>query len=94
MDIEAYAIAIPPQEPGAGTHAPGSYTFVPERTTPDRKAVMNIGARSILILAAVVLFVIAFIDESSADLVALGLAAFAASFVADDFVGGRTLGRR
>ncbi len=56
---------------------------------------MNIGVRSILILAAVVLFVIAiFVDENYPDLVALGLAAFAASFVADDFVGGAGVGRR
>jgi hypothetical protein len=55
---------------------------------------MNIGVRSILILVAVVLFVIAiFVDENWADLVALGLAAFAASFVADDFVGGGGFGR-
>jgi hypothetical protein len=59
------------------------------RTILERKAGMNIGVRSILILAAVVLFVIAiFVDENWADLVALGLAAFAASFVAEDFVGG------
>ena len=55
---------------------------------------MNIGVRSILILAAVVLFVIAiFVDENWADLVALGLAAFAASFVADELVGGRLSSR-
>jgi hypothetical protein len=67
---------------------------VPGRTILDRKAAMNIGVRSILILAAVVLFVIAiFVDENYPDLVALGLAAFAASFVADEFVGG-SVGRR
>jgi hypothetical protein len=50
---------------------------------------MNIGLRSILILAAVVLFVLAlFIDDNYGDLVALGLAAFAASFVADELIGG------
>jgi hypothetical protein len=50
---------------------------------------MNIGLRSILILAAVVLFVLAiFIDENYSDLLALGLAAFAASFVADEVIGG------
>ena len=50
---------------------------------------MNIGLRSILILAAVVLFVLAlFIDDNYSDLIALGLAAFAASFVADDILGG------
>jgi hypothetical protein len=55
---------------------------------------MNIGVRSILILVAVVLFLIAiFVDENWSDLVALGLAAFAASFVADEFVGG-SVGRR
>ena len=56
---------------------------------------MNIGLRSILILAAVVLFVLAlFIDENYSDLLALGLAAFAASFVADEVIGGRGLTRR
>ena len=66
-----------------------SYRFVPGRTILDRKAAMNLGVRSILILAAVVLFVIAiFVDDNWTDLVALGLAAFAASFVAEDFVGG------
>jgi hypothetical protein len=67
---------------------------VPARTILDRKAGMNIGLRSILILAAVILFIIAiFVDENWTDLVALGLAAFAASFVADDFVGGGGFGR-
>ncbi len=55
---------------------------------------MNFGLRSILILAAVVLFVLAiFIDDNYPDLLALGLAAFAASFVADEFMGGRGLVR-
>ena len=56
---------------------------------------MNIGVRTILVLAAVLLFVVAiFLEDRWGDLLALGLAAFAASFVADEFVGGRTLGNR
>jgi peptidoglycan/LPS O-acetylase OafA/YrhL len=46
------------------------------------------GLRALLLLVAVVLFVIAvFSDEHYADLLAWGLAAFAASFVADDLAG-------
>lgn len=46
---------------------------------------MKYGLRTLLLLAAVVLFVIAlFSDENWSDLVALGLAATAASFVVDD----------
>ena len=45
----------------------------------------NIGLRSILLLVAIVLFVIAvFSDTNWSDLVAWGLAAFAASFLAGD----------
>ena len=45
---------------------------------------MNLGLRTILLLAAVVLFVIAvFSDENYADLLALGLAAFAGAFLSD-----------
>ena len=45
---------------------------------------MNFGLRTILLLAAVVLFVIAvFTDENWSDLVALGLAAFAGAFLSD-----------
>ena len=45
---------------------------------------MNLGLRTILLLAAVVLFVIAvFSDENWSDLVALGLAAFAGAFLSD-----------
>jgi hypothetical protein len=45
---------------------------------------MNLGVRTILLLAAVVLFVIAvFSDENYADLLALGLAAFAGAFLSD-----------
>jgi hypothetical protein len=45
---------------------------------------MNFGVRTILLLAAVVLFVIAlFSDENWSDLVALGLAAFAGAFLSD-----------
>ena len=45
---------------------------------------MNLGLRTILLLAAVVLFVIAvFSDENYADMLALGLAAFAGAFLSD-----------
>jgi hypothetical protein len=45
---------------------------------------MSFGVRTILLLAAVVLFVIAmFSNENFADLLALGLAAFAGAFLAD-----------
>ena len=45
---------------------------------------MNFGVRTILLLAAVVLFVIAvFSTENYADLLALGLAAFAGAFLSD-----------
>jgi hypothetical protein len=45
---------------------------------------MNLGFRTILLIAAVVLFVLAvFTDENWADLVALGLAAFAGAFLSD-----------
>ena len=45
---------------------------------------MSFGLRTILLLAAVVLFVIAiFTDDNWSDLVALGLAAFAGAFLAD-----------
>ena len=45
---------------------------------------MNLGLRTILLLAAVVLFVICvFSEENYADLLALGLAAFAAAFLSE-----------
>jgi hypothetical protein len=45
---------------------------------------MSFGVRTILLLAAVVLFVIAlFSDENYSDLLALGLAAFAGAFLSD-----------
>jgi hypothetical protein len=45
---------------------------------------MTFGVRTILLLAAVVLFVIAlFSNENYADLLALGLAAFAGAFLSD-----------
>jgi peptidoglycan/LPS O-acetylase OafA/YrhL len=46
---------------------------------------MNLGLRTILLVVAIILFVIAvFSDTSYSDLIAWGLAAFAASFVAGD----------
>ena len=45
---------------------------------------MNLGLRTILLLAAVVLFVVCvFSEENYADLLALGLAAFAGAFLSD-----------
>jgi hypothetical protein len=45
---------------------------------------MNLGVRTILLIAAVVLFLIAvFSDENYFDLLALGLTAFAAAFLSD-----------
>ena len=45
---------------------------------------MNFGLRTILLLAAVVLFVLALLmDDNWTDLVALGLAAFAGAFLSD-----------
>jgi hypothetical protein len=44
---------------------------------------MNIGVRTILLLAAVVLFVIAVFTDDPTDLWSLGLAAFAGAFLSD-----------
>jgi hypothetical protein len=44
---------------------------------------MNIGVRTILLLAAVVLFVIAVFTDDPSDLWSLGLAAFAGAFLSD-----------
>ena len=45
---------------------------------------MTFGIRAILLAVAVVLFLIAFLsDENYADLLALGLASFAAAFLVD-----------
>ena len=44
---------------------------------------MNFGVRTILLLAAVVLFVIAVFSDNPADLWSLGLAAFAGAFLSD-----------
>ena len=56
---------------------------------------MNFGLRTILLLAAVVLFIVAlFSDENYSDLVALGLAAFAGAFLAEGLGwADRTFGR-
>jgi hypothetical protein len=46
---------------------------------------MRLGIRSLLLIVAVVLLVLAaIVDDNSFDLLALGLAAFAAAFVVDD----------
>jgi hypothetical protein len=57
---------------------------------------MNFGLRTILLLVAVVLFVIGvFSDENWADVVALGLAAFAGAFLSDALgYADRTFGSR
>jgi hypothetical protein len=45
---------------------------------------MNFGLRTILLFAAVILFVIAlFLEENYADVLALGLAAFAGAFLVE-----------
>ena len=54
---------------------------------------MRLGLRSLLVALAVILFVLSvLIDENAFDFLGFGLAAFAASFIVDDFVGG-SLGR-
>ena len=56
---------------------------------------MNFAPRSILLIVAILLFVLALLlDDNWSDLVALGLAAFAASFVVDEVVGARGIGTR
>ena len=56
---------------------------------------MRFTLRTILLLAAVVLFVVALMsDENYSDLLALGLAAFAGAWLVDELgVGTRTFGR-
>ena len=55
---------------------------------------MKLGLRSILLLAAVVLFLVAiFVDKDQIKWLSAGLAAFAASFFVGDLSGGR-FGRR
>ncbi|MBA2359926.1 MAG: hypothetical protein H0V79_03135 [Actinobacteria bacterium] len=50
---------------------------------------MRLGLRSLLLALAVILFIVSAVtDENQFDLLAFGLAAFAASFVVDDVVGG------
>ena len=45
---------------------------------------MNLGLRTILLLAAVILFLISvFANENAGDLLAFGLAVFAAAFLSD-----------
>jgi hypothetical protein len=56
---------------------------------------MNIGIRTILLGLALVLFVIAvFTDENYADLLALGLAAFAAAWLVEELGVGERLTSR
>jgi hypothetical protein len=56
---------------------------------------MNITVRTILLAAAVVLFVLALlIDDNWTDLVAIGLAAFAGAYLADDLGVGGPIGTR
>ncbi len=50
---------------------------------------MRLGLRSLLVALAVILFILSvLIDENAFDFLAFGLAAVAASFIVDDFVGG------
>jgi hypothetical protein len=56
---------------------------------------VTLGLRSILLLAAVVVFLVAiFVDKDAGKWVAAGLALFAASFFVGDRSLGRGLGRR
>jgi hypothetical protein len=56
---------------------------------------VNLGLRSILLLAAVVVFVVAiFVDQNALKWFAAGLALFAGSFLVSDARLGRGLGRR
>lgn len=57
---------------------------------------MNLGLRSLLLIVAIILFVVAvFSDTNWTDLVAWGLAAFAGSFLAGDVdIGSFTTPRR
>jgi hypothetical protein len=56
---------------------------------------MRLGLRSILLIVAIVLFVVAMLRETNAsDLIALGLAVFAGAFLVGDLgLGGRMRGR-
>jgi hypothetical protein len=56
---------------------------------------MRVGLRSILLIVAIVLFVVAMLRETNAsDLIALGLAVFAGAFLIGDLgLGGRMRGR-
>ena len=50
---------------------------------------MRLGLRTILVVVAVILFLLAALtDENAFDFLAFGLAVFAASFVVEDVVGG------
>ena len=56
---------------------------------------MTLGLRSMLLLAAVVVFVVAiFVDRNSLKWIAAGFALFSASFFVSDRSLGRGLGRR
>jgi hypothetical protein len=55
---------------------------------------VKFGLRSILLLVAVVLFIVSMlVEENSADLLALGLAAFAGALLVSDLGIGRGRGR-
>jgi hypothetical protein len=56
---------------------------------------MRLGVRSILLIVAIVLFVVAILRETNpSDLIALGLAVFAGAFLVGDLgLGGRMRGR-
>jgi hypothetical protein len=56
---------------------------------------MNITVRTILLAAAVVLFVLALLmDDNWSDFVAIGLAAFAGAYLVDDLGVGSRIGNR
>ena len=55
---------------------------------------MNVGLRSILLIVAIVLFVLAALTDASGDLLAFGLACLAAAFVVDELGIGARVGSR
>ena len=69
-----------------------------ERTSaaqPDKEELVKLGLRSILLLAAVVVLIVAiFVDKNALKWIAAGLALFAAAFLVSETGLGRSLGRR
>src|ERR1044071_7950828 len=92
----AAAIATPAASAARANTATTTPARIGSRVSQARResAGMNFGLRTILLVVAVILFVIAvFSDTSYSDLLAWGLAAFAASFLVGDMTVG-SLNRR